>query len=152
MNETKLAYNMDQISESPYVLGCRKQEKYKVIDVALPADWEFPERLFPENSAIFVNNGAAPNIFMLFSETKQFSDIYHLLLEIVRHNKEKEEKLVILNNLQVELQQYFDNLPLADFKCVHFAKSDAAVIQPVPPVKIITEPIKPPSDGAILKP
>lgn len=109
-------YSMDQIAESPYVLGCRKQNQYKVIDAELPVDWEIPNRLFPADSTIFVNEGNSEALFIFFSETHQFSDIFRIINEIVVHNKEKEEKLVILNDLQVKLQTYFDQLPLHDFK------------------------------------
>ena len=145
---------MDQISESPYVLGCRKQDKFKVIDIELPSDWEFPDRLFPENSPIFVNQGALPTIFMLFSETKQFSEIYFILLETVRYNKEKEEKLIVLNQLQMQLQKHFDDLPLNEFKNLRFAKaaSTATDAAPKPVVQIIPAPPKPQPDGTILKP
>lgn len=153
MNDTKLTYSMDQISESPYVLGCRKQDKFKVIDIELPADWDFPERLFPENSPIFVNQGTLPTIFMLFSETKQFSEIYFVLLETVRHNKEKEEKLIILNQLQMQLQKYFDELPLDQFKFVKFKLPATLDAPPTPTAPSITPaPPKPQSNGTILKP
>lgn len=160
MNDaTKITYTMDQIGESPYVLGCRKQDKFKVIDVELPLEWEIPDRLFPENSPIFVNAGAVPSIFMFFSETKQFSDIYNTLIEIVRHNKEKEEKLIVLNALQVELQKHFDSMPLADFRQLIIGKRPAGAAniptKPQPPqsqiIKEGQEP-KPPTDGAVLKP
>lgn len=164
MSETvKLAYSMDQISESPYVLGCRKQDKYKVIDVEIPTDWEFPAILFPENNTIFVNAGNAAGFYMLFTEIKAFSDIYHLLMETVRYNQEMEEKLVLLNRYQAQLQKFFSELTLEDFKSLKLSYGGikSSGTKPVPPpsqiIKEGHDPIKltstkPDNDGAVLKP
>ncbi len=138
----KLAYSMDQISESPYVLGCRKQDKYKVIDVEIPPDWEFPAALFPENNVIFVNQGNAAGFYMLFTETKAFSDIYHLLMETVKYNQEMEEKLVMLNRHQATLQKLFNELDLEDFRSL---KMSYGGVRGVNTRSEIEKPIPPPS-------
>ena len=116
---------MDEIAESEYVLGCRKEKQYKVIDVILPKDWEVPAFLFPEDAEIFVNNNKDDEGFVFFSETKTFSDIYYIVIETIRVNKEKEEKVTILNQLQADLQSQFDKLPLKEFKKVRVNISDS---------------------------
>lgn len=115
---------MDQIAESPYVVGCRKQEQFKVIDVILPSDWEIPSILFPEGCTVYVNDGTNPTTFLFFSETEQFSDIYYKLTEVATYNKEKEEKLILLSQLQVELQNKFDELPLSQFQQIRIVTVD----------------------------
>jgi hypothetical protein len=154
----KLAYSMDEISESPYVLGCRKQDKYKVIDVEIPADWEFPAVLFPEGNVIFVNQGNAAGFYMLFSETKAFSDIYHLLMETVKYNQEMEEKLVLLNRHQATLQKFFNELDLEDFRSLKMSyggvKGVNTLVEKAPIEPIITKNpvLKENVDGTVFKP
>jgi hypothetical protein len=162
----KLAYSMDQILESPYVLGCRKQDKYKVIDVEIPPDWEFPAVLFPENNVIFVNQGNAAGFYMLFTETKAFSDIYHLLMETVKYNQEMEEKLVMLNRHQATLQKLFNELDLEDFRSLKMMYGGVRGVntlseKPVPPPSQIikegkepinTQTLKTDANGTVFKP
>lgn len=116
MSKEKNSITLDQITDSPYVLGVRKQDKFKVIDVQLQADWEIPEFLFPENTEIFINVDSSLCCF--FSEKKQFSDIFSIINEVIRYNQEKEEKIFILNKLQLELQHMFDEMGLNEFKTV----------------------------------
>lgn len=156
----------DQILESPYVLGTRKQDNFKIIDIQFPAEWEFPDRLFPQNGGISISQGTAPDIFSFFSETKSFSDVYKVLSDVIRYNKEKEEKLLLLNKLQAELQRWFEELPLADFKQLRIARAQAAPTgQPTPPVvpaKVQPQPVvseqkkiitpTPQNDGTVLRP
>lgn len=147
--QVKLPYSMDQISESPYVLGCRKQDKYKVIDVEIPIEWEFPAILFPEGNTIFVNAGQVAGFYMLFTEKNAFSDIYHLLMETVRYNQEMEEKLVLLNRYQAQLQKFFNELALEDFKTL---KMSYGGIRRAPDNSIGTPPEKPtPPPSQIIK-
>jgi hypothetical protein len=159
---------MDEISESPYVLGCRKQDKYKVIDVEIPIDWEFPAALFPENNVIFVNASNVAGFYQLFTETKAFSDIYHLLMETVRYNQEMEEKLVHLNRYQVTLQKFFNELDLEDFRSLKMSyggvrgvNTRSEIEKPIPPpsqiIKESQDPkiaqtLKPDVDGTVFKP
>ena len=99
--------------------------------------------------------GAFESIFMFFTEEKQFSDLYQIIMEIVRYNKEKDEKLVILNNLQVSLQKYFDQLSLTEFKKLKLVPSDGvgSVGVVATPTPSITTPSKqPPDNGTVLKP
>lgn len=161
MNATKITYSLDQIAESPYVLGTRKQDKFKVIDVQLPVDWEIPAKIFPKDSKVFVDNGTMPQMFMFFTEELNFSDIYSIIEKTVRYNKEKEDKIVILNKLQVQLQKQFDELPLELFKLLYITTAPESVKRTAPPVpspppaRIITEgkePPKAPTDGTIPKP
>lgn len=146
-------YSMDQISESQYVLGIRKQDKYKVVDVILPDDWYFPDSLFPEKTNIFINQGQSAGHYSLFSEAEAFSDIYGLLLETVKFNQEAEEKLVILNKLQVKLQEYFDKLPLSKFKNLTFIVSGDLETDGGEPRAKITEILKADrTNGTVFKP
>lgn len=124
-----MTYTMDDIAESKYVLGCRKEKQYKVIDVMLPDDWEIPAFLFPEDAVIFVDNDKEAKGFYFFTETKTFSDIYYVVRETIRVNKEKEEKLVILNQLQAQLQSYFDKISLSDFKKLTFISKDLLEVE-----------------------
>lgn len=161
----KLAYSMDEISESPYVLGCRKQDKYKVIDVEIPTDWEFPAVLFPDNNVIFVNASSVAGFYQLFTETKAFSDIYHLLMETVKYNQEMEEKLVLLNRHQATLQKFFTELDLEDFRSLKMSYGRVSGVftpppKPSPPSQIIkedkdpinTQTLKPDANGTVFKP
>jgi hypothetical protein len=142
----KVAITIDQITESPYVLGVRKHEQYKVIDVQLQMDWIIPEYLFPEDTPYYMNEPNEKGICSFYSETKQFSDIYNIINEVVRYNKELEEKTLIFNKLQMELQKMFDTMDLNGFKTVTITTNSNARI--VPP--IAKEDKK--NDGEILKP
>jgi hypothetical protein len=113
---------VDEISESQYVTGMRKEQSYKILDVRLPKNWEIPQIMFPEEGGIFVNIAPAEypeeTAYFFFSPAKSFSEIYKKVIAVVTYNKELEEKLFIMNQMQRELQECFDQLPLEHFKKV----------------------------------
>lgn len=115
----KRVVDVDEIAELKYVLGVRKQDNFKVIDVKLPDDWEIPAKLFPEGTPIKISesdNGSS--ILSFYTETEHFSDIYYIILDVIKYNKEKEEKITSLNQLQMLLQKYFEEMDLEQFKTV----------------------------------
>jgi hypothetical protein len=119
---------MDVIGESPYVIGMRKDQGFRILDVILPKAWEVPPKLFPEeiDPKTELNVGINVNVsdsvytdaimYLFFSPRKSFSQLYAKVMEVVTYNQELEERLVLLNKLQQELQVMFDTLPLKDLK------------------------------------
>lgn len=150
----KSAFSVDQITESEYVLGIRKYQANKVIDVQLPNDWIIPDALFPKDTQILIGFDEGTRVFSFYSETKQFSDIFQVINEVVRYNKEIEEKSLIFNKLQSELQKYFEQLPLENFKLLTIGtKANHPfndTITPPPPVKEREIPVVPPEDRSKL--
>jgi hypothetical protein len=130
---------VDAISESPYVTGMRKDQGFKILDVVLPRAWEVPSTLFPAeiDPATELNMGINVNItestygdaavYLFFSPRKSFSQLYAKVMEVVTYNQELEEKLVLLNRLQQELQGMFDTLPLKDLKKIRLVSPKNSV-------------------------
>jgi hypothetical protein len=129
-------FNIDTITESMYVEGMRKQEGYKILDVMLPDGWEIPKRIF-EGTDINVNikeDGRTVDVgYMFFSPTASFSDIYIKLIDVVTYNVELEEKLVIFNRLQKQLQDALDAYNLADFKQLKLVLPKTSPVKPIKP-------------------
>jgi hypothetical protein len=114
----------EQLNEIfPYLISIRKLETYVSIDVELPTTWKLPKKYVDEK--MVVEQKSAKPEFRCFSFATSFDEetldkLFNNLKNIVKYNKEREEKEKLFEEKVKELKSFFDKSNLTDLKSLEF--------------------------------
>ena len=114
----------EQLNEIfPHLISIRKLETYVSIDVELPTTWKLPKKYVDEK--MVVEQKSAPPEFRCFSFATSFDEetldkLFNNLKNIVKYNKEREEKERLFEEKVKELKSFFDKSNLTDLKSLEF--------------------------------
>ena len=114
----------EQLNEIfPHLISIRKLETYVSIDVELPTTWKLPKKYVDEK--MVVEQKSAKPEFRCFSFATSFDEetldkLFNNLKNIVKYNKEREEKERLFEEKVKELKSFFDKSNLTDLKSLEF--------------------------------
>jgi len=114
----------EQLNEIfPYLISIRKLETYVSIDVELPTTWKLPKKYVDEK--MVVEQKSAKTEFRCFSFATSFDEetldkLFNNLKNIIKYNKEREEKEKLFEEKVKELKSFFDKSNLTDLKSLEF--------------------------------
>lgn len=114
----------EQLNEIfPYLISIRKLETYVSIDVELPTTWKLPKKYVDEK--MVVEQKSAKTEFRCFSFATSFDEetldkLFNNLKNIIKYNKEREEKERLFEEKVKELKSFFDKSNLTDLKSLEF--------------------------------
>jgi hypothetical protein len=114
----------EQLNEIfPYLISIRKLETYVSIDVELPTTWKLPKKYVDEK--MVVEQKSAKTEFRCFSFATSFDEetldkLLNNLKNIIKYNKEREEKERLFEEKVKELKSFFDKSNLTDLKSLEF--------------------------------
>lgn len=114
----------EQLNEIfPYLISIRKLETYVSIDVELPTTWKLPKKYVDEK--MVVEQKSAKPEFRCFSFATSFDEetldkLFNNLKNIIKYNKEREEKEKLFEDKVKELKSFFDKSNLTDLKSLEF--------------------------------
>ena len=118
----------EQLNEIfPHLISIRKLETYVSIDVELPTTWKLPKKYVDEK--MVVEQPSAKPEFRCFSFATSFDEetldkLFNNLKNIVKYNKEREEKERLFEEKVKELKSFFDKSNLTDLKSLEFQVSN----------------------------
>jgi len=114
----------EQLNEIfPYLISIRKLEAYVSIDVELPTTWKLPKKYVDEK--MVVEQKSTKTEFRCFSFATSFDEetldkLFNNLKNIIKYNKEREEKERLFEEKVKELKSFFDKSNLTDLKSLEF--------------------------------
>ena len=114
----------EQLNEIfPHLISIRKLETYVSIDVELPTTWKLPKKYVDEKTV--VEQKSAKPEFRCFSFATSFDEetldkLFNNLKNIIKYNKEREEKEKLFEEKVKELKSFFDKSNLTDLKSLEF--------------------------------
>ena len=114
----------EQLNEIfPHLISIRKLETYVSIDVELPTTWKLPKKYVDEK--MVVEQKSAKTEFRCFSFATSFDEetldkLLNNLKNIIKYNKEREEKEKLFEEKVKELKSFFDKSNLTDLKSLEF--------------------------------
>jgi hypothetical protein len=114
----------EQLNEIfPYLISIRKLETYVSIDVELPTTWKLPKKYVDEK--MVVEQKSTKTEFRCFSFATSFDEetldkLLNNLKNIIKYNKEREEKEKLFEEKVKELKSFFDKSNLTDLKSLEF--------------------------------
>jgi hypothetical protein len=114
----------EQLNEIfPHLISIRKLETYVSIDVELPTTWKLPKKYVDEK--MVVEQKSTKTEFRCFSFATSFDEetldkLFNNLKNIVKYNKEREEKEKLFEDKVKELKSFFDKSNLTDLKSLEF--------------------------------
>ena len=107
----------------PYLHSIRKLKTHLSIDVTFPNAWKLPKKYIPENS-IVENESQLPDhrFFSFVSEFEEqaVDNILSNIQNVIRYNKEREEKEKLFDDKVNELRKMFDKQNLDNLKNLKF--------------------------------
>lgn len=114
----------EQLSDIfPHLISIRKLENYVSIDVEFPITWKLPKKYVDEKMVV-EQKSEKPN-FRNFSfatgfEQQTLEVLFHNLKNIIKYNREREEKERLFEEKVKELKTFFDLKNLNDLKDLEF--------------------------------
>jgi hypothetical protein len=114
----------EQISDIfPHLVSIRKLEDYITIDVEFPTTWKLPKKYVDEKMVVEQKSDKPNTRFFSFATIFQKEPIdvlFYNLKNIIRYNKEREEKERLFEDKVKELKSFFDKSNLDDLKALEF--------------------------------
>lgn len=107
----------------PYLSSIRKLKTYLSFDIYFPSKWVIPKKYVDESKVIENESTVIDMRFFSFVSEINDSDIAQTttnLLNIIKYNKEKEEKEKLFENKVKELKDIFDKQSLTELKDLKF--------------------------------
>lgn len=107
----------------PYLVSIRVIENVISIDVSIPSDWKIPKRLVDEKSILEDQSPDEKYRFFSFvceMNEDNFTNIYNSVKNIIKYNKDREEKDRLFQEKINELKTYFEKQSLDDLKKLTF--------------------------------
>jgi len=102
----------EQISDIfPHLVSIRKLEDYITIDVEFPTTWKLPKKYVDEKMVVEQKSDKPNTRFFSFATIFQKEPIdvlFYNLKNIIRYNKEREEKEKLFEDKVKELKSFFD--------------------------------------------
>lgn len=114
----------EQISDIfPHLVSIRKLEDYITIDVEFPTTWKLPKKYVDEKMVVEQKSDKPSFRFFSFATIFQKEPIdllFYNLKNIIRYNKEREEKEKLFEDKVKELKSFFDKSNLNELKDLEF--------------------------------
>ncbi len=114
----------EQISDIfPHLVSIRKLEDYITIDVEFPTTWKLPKKYVDEKMVVEQKSDKPNTRFFSFATIFQKEPIdvlFYNLKNIIRYNKDREEKEKLFEDKVKELKSFFDKSNLDDLKALEF--------------------------------
>jgi hypothetical protein len=114
----------EQISDIfPHLVSIRKLEDYITIEVEFPTTWKLPKKYVDEKMVVEQKSDKPNTRFFSFATIFQKEPIdvlFYNLKNIIRYNKEREEKEKLFEDKVKELKSFFDKSNLDDLKALEF--------------------------------
>jgi hypothetical protein len=107
----------------PYLTGVRKLKTYLTFDMSFPSTWGLPKKYVNESQV--VENETQSKTHRSISFVSEFSqeavdNTIDSIKNVIRYNKEKEEKEKLFESKVIELKSLFDKQTLGDLKGLEF--------------------------------
>jgi hypothetical protein len=107
----------------PYIQSIRKLKNYLSFDMLFPKDWKLPKKFIPENNVV-ENESNEPNkrliSFVSEFEEEKINYIVTSIKNVIKYNKELEEKERLFNLKVKELKTIFEKQNLNSLKELKF--------------------------------
>jgi hypothetical protein len=113
----------DILKFGDYFHSIRKHEDYFIVDINIPAHWFYQDLYDKEKIAIKVNSGGAEGTLISFYCRNTLEGVNFLeqeILNIIKLNKDKEEKNHLLQEKTKELEILFQSKNLEELKNINF--------------------------------
>jgi len=107
----------------PYLTGVRKLKTYLAFDMSFPNTWGLPKKYVNESQV--VENDTQSKTHRSISFVSEFSqegvdNTIDSIKNVIRYNKEKEEKERLFESKVIELKSLFEKEALGDLKGLEF--------------------------------
>ncbi len=107
----------------PFLLSIRKLENYVSIDLEFPTTWKYPKKYIDEK--MVVEQKTDKQNVRCFSFAIEFSEeplsiLFSNIKNIIKYNKEREEKESLFDLKTKELKSFFEKHNLSDLKALEF--------------------------------
>jgi len=107
----------------PYIQSVRKIETYLSFDISFPNTWKIPKK-YVDETKIMEQQSSIPNE-RLFSYVSEFNEsdverVYQNICNIIKYNKEREEKDKLFEDKVNELKVIFEKQNLEKLKGLNF--------------------------------
>jgi hypothetical protein len=107
----------------PYIQSVRKIETYLSFDISFPKTWKIPKKYVDETK--IMEQQSSINDERLFSYVSEFNETdvektYQNISNIIKYNKEREDKDKLFENKVNELKQIFEKQNLEKLKGLSF--------------------------------
>jgi hypothetical protein len=121
----------------PYIQSVRKIETYLSFDISFPKTWKIPKKYVDETK--IMEQQSSINDERLFSYVSEFNETdvektYQNISNIIKYNKEREEKDKLFENKVNELKQIFEKQNLEKLKGLNFQINE--LIDPKQKIKL----------------
>lgn len=107
----------------PYIVSVRKLKTYLCFDVEFPDTWKIPKKFINEERVVEQNkkneNMRFYSFVADFNETS-VNDISNSIIQIIKYNKEREEKERLLESKVSELKKIFESQNLNNLQNLKF--------------------------------
>ena len=107
----------------PYIQSIRKLKNYLSFDMSFPKEWKLPKKFIPENNVI-ENESQDPAkrliSFVSEFEEEKVNNIASNIKNVIKYNKELEEKERLFNLKVKELKTIFEKQNLTILKDLKF--------------------------------
>jgi hypothetical protein len=114
----------EQIGEIfPNLISIRKLENYISVDVKFPNTWKLPKKYVDEKTIIEQKSNEPEFRFFSFAtlfEKEPIDVLFSNLKNIIKYNKEREEKERLFEDKVKELKYFFEKSNLNDLKALEF--------------------------------
>lgn len=107
----------------PYMVSIRKLKSYLSFDINFPKSWKLPKKYIDENSVV-ENNSEDPDLrflsFVSQFEEESIKNILDSIKNVVKFNKEREEKEKLFQDKVNELKSLFEGQSLDSLRNLVF--------------------------------
>ena len=107
----------------PYIQSIRKLKNYLSFDMSFPKEWKLPKKFIPENNVV-ENESQDPTkrliSFVSEFEEEKVNTIASNIKNVIKYNKELEEKERLFNMKVKELKTIFEKQNLTILKDLKF--------------------------------
>ena len=117
---------------SPYLQSVRKLKTYLSFDIHFPNTWKIPKKFVDEETLLENESGDPEKRFFSFVCTfneEQVEKIFNNLRNIIKYNKEREEKDRLFQSKVNELKSIFEKQNLDNLQALKFEISDDQKIE-----------------------
>lgn len=116
------------MSLKPYFFSLREINNTVVLDVKLPINWVYNNEIINNNivSLKLQDKDDRINLISLIAPSTEegFDNIITVINNIIKYNKEEEEKVKLFNEKMTELKQLFENMSLDKLKEISLIKNE----------------------------
>jgi hypothetical protein len=117
---------------SPYLQSVRKLKTYLSFDIHFPNTWKIPKKFVDEETLLENESGESGKRFFSFVSTfneEEVEKIFSNLRNIIKYNKEREEKDKLFQSKVNELKSIFEKQNLDNLQALKFEISENQKIE-----------------------